>query len=64
MIKIAMIEVNNDINLIFIIYFCNFDRYNFDHLRIGYIHGFKKFNVCENCYKSLQIDINDIIILL
>ena len=45
--KITMIEVNNDINLIFIIYFCNFNCYNFD-LRIGYIHGFKKFNVYEN----------------
>lgn len=50
-----MIEVNNDINLIFIIYFCNFSRYNFDHLRIGYIHGFKKFNVYKNYYNHYRL---------
>lgn len=40
MIKIAIIEINNDINLIFIIYFCNFGRYNFGHSKIGYIQRF------------------------
>lgn len=48
---LKLIEVNNDINLIFIIYFCNFNCYNFDNLRIGYIHGFKKFNIYENYYR-------------